>query len=593
MIGKFITFFAIIVSILPTATADQWLYVTDQNAVDGCGMECNTNKPYKCLGTVNNFQDCTTLCSKDIDCDIVTYSNTTGNCWTRLDAVWSPISSSGTTSGCDTSLVTGCKAIPPYSELNVTFKVKGQVGVPLHPLAPAVALDFWLSSDPVYGEKWENSGILTIDLNNPDLIKYSSAIAPAILRLGGSPEDSITFDTDGTCTPGNGNGPSSNYYCSQVHPYTYGCLTPTRWEQILEFADLVGFKIAFGLNGCFGRESANTPMNFSNAQALMEATANSIHAGAVSYWELSNEVVPNTISAKQWVNDALYLRNLSMEIFSSKGLKPPSLVGPDQGGSAVADVVTALTGQIDALSAITYHQYPQCIAPQNNEPFTLLSSCLNELSSAALGYSTTTSTIQNLAAWSGEGADHSGGGIPGLTDTFRSSFYYATQIGSLPFNGVELMARQCLSGGDYELLQRFSNASFAPNPDFYILWLTRNIFKQGARTFNVTSSAPPIASGLQIFAFESSSTFDGTTALLIINSHTQNTYYLSQLTSSETNVTQTTTEFHLTGDVTAVHGPVSINGHIMTGDLPSVASLGVTGGSIIIVQPASLVFVII
>ena len=56
--------------------------------------------------------------------------------------------------------------------------------------------------------------------------------------------------------------------------------------------------------------------------------------------------------------------------------------------------------------------------------------------------------VPSLAAWSGEGADHSGGGVAGLTDTFRSSFYYATQLGALPLAGVELMARQGLSGGD-------------------------------------------------------------------------------------------------------------------------------------------------
>ena len=70
--------------------------------------------------------------------------------------------------------------------------------------------------------------------------------------------------------------------------------------------------------------------------------------------------------------------------------------------------------------------------------------------------------------WAGETADHSGGGIPGLTDTFRSCLYYAWQLGALPAAGVPLAARQCLSGGDYELLQR---VGFAPNPDFWVAWL--------------------------------------------------------------------------------------------------------------------------
>jgi heparanase 1 len=569
-----------------------WLYFSGENAVDGCGMQCSSTDPkWKCLGNCNSVQQCENLCSQDVKCSIMTFSSTTGNCWARYDGLWNPISASGTTAGCDTSSVKGCQAPPPYSGPNVTFSIGGEIGVPLHPLAPAVALDFWLATDPTYGEKWQSSGILTIDLTNKDLIKYSSALSPAILRIGGSPEDSIIFDTDGSCTPG-GTGPSQNYYCSQVRPYTYGCLSPTRWEEILAFADLVGFKIAFGLNGCYGRESANSPMNFSNAQELMVATANSQHAGALLFWELSNEVVPNTINANQWVADVSNLKKISDEIFTSKGLNSPAFVGPDQGGSAVSDVVTALNKTSGALAAVTYHQYPQCVAPSVGTPFALLPSCLNQLPSAALGYSTTTSAISGLQVWSGESADHSGGGIPGLTDTFRSSFYYATQIGSLPAYGVELMARQCLSGGDYELLQRFANASFAPNPDYFVLWLTRGIFKQGAHTFNVSSSAPPTASGLQIFAFEASSSFSGMTALLIINSHTDNTYYLTQSFSEETQG-GTRTEWHMTGDLTAVHGPVFINGRAMLGDLPAdVTSIGVSGiGSEIIVKPSSIVFV--
>jgi hypothetical protein len=49
-------------------------------------------------------------------------------------------------------------------------------------------------------------------------------------------------------------------------------------------------------------------------------------------------------------------------------------------------------------------------------------------------------TAGNIAVWAGETADHSGGGVANLTDTFRSSFYYAWQLGALPQYGVELAA---------------------------------------------------------------------------------------------------------------------------------------------------------
>lgn len=576
------------------ATASSsWVYVAGENAVDGCGMACGGSDPrFRCLGTFKSpqgLQECEVACNKTASCAIVTYSTATGNCWERLDGVWDLTASTGTTSGCDTSRVPACNPPPPYSDLNVTVSVGAPAGVPMHPLGPAFALDFWLSTDPTYGEKWGSSGVLTIDLDSPMLNMYSSALAPAILRLGGSPEDSIVFDADGTCSPGGGDGPFPGYYCSQVRPYTYGCLTPARWEAILAFADRVGFKIAFGFNGCYGRSGPDAPMDYSNARAIMEATAASAHAGALAYWELSNEVVPQTIHATSYVADLRVLRNMSEEIFSTRGLAPPGLVGPDQAdGIAVNEVVDALHNETGVLSAITYHQYPQCESDSTGT-FAMSPSCLAKLPQVALATSSVSSTIPGLAAWSGEGADHSGGGVAGLTDTFRSSFYYATQIGSLPLNGVELMARQCLSGGDYELLQRFSNASFAPNPDFYIAWIARGLFRKGAQAFNVTSSAPPSLSGLQVFAFEGNPASGGSTTLMFVNAHLTNTYYARPLT-----LVGQRAEWHVTGDLTSPHAPVFINGVAMQpGSLPSLASIGVPQccGNVIVVQPASIVFV--
>ena len=326
-------------------------------------------------------------------------------------------------------------------------------------------------------------------------------------------------------------------------------------------------------------------MDLSNVRALMEATAASPHASALAYVELSNEVVPNTISAAQWVADADSIRNMSAQIFGAKGLAPPQVVGPDQGGSAIADVVAALDGREGLIHAAVYHQYPECVAPAKGEPVVMQPSCLSQLPSAAAGYSATAAAVPGLAVWSGEGADHSGGGVANLTDTFRSSFYYAIELASLPTVGVELMARQCLNGGDYELLQR---NSFVPNPDYYLLWLFKQLVKQGARALNATLSAPALQSGLFVYAFDAKA--GASVALLAVNAHASNTYRVSLAGPA---VGGARTEFHLTGDVAVPHGPVAVNGRVLAGDLPPVASLGVPGeaGSVLEVAPASIVFV--
>ncbi|KAJ9461956.1 Heparanase-like protein 3 [Diplonema papillatum] len=133
--------------------------------------------------------------------------------------------------------------------------------------APAVTLDFWLRNDTSFGEKWQNASVLTIDFDDPNIVAAASALS-GTLRVGGSPVNSIYFDTTGSCQPG-GDGPSSPYYCSQVKPYIYACLTPQRWAEILRFAKKTGLKLLMGMNVCYGRKSANSSMDFSNMQVRL------------------------------------------------------------------------------------------------------------------------------------------------------------------------------------------------------------------------------------------------------------------------------------------------------------------------------------
>lgn len=90
---------------------------------------------------------------------------------------------------------------------------------------------------------------------------------------------------------------------SQVHPYSYDCLTPARWNALLEFAHSTGLKIALGLNGCYGRQSPTSLMDLSNVKALMQATVASPYVKALWGFEFTNEVVPNTIAPAAWAAD--------------------------------------------------------------------------------------------------------------------------------------------------------------------------------------------------------------------------------------------------------------------------------------------------
>jgi hypothetical protein len=386
-----------------------------------------------------------------------------------------------------------------------------------------------------------------------------------------------------------------------VHPYTYDCLSGARWEALLAFAADTGLKIALGLNGCYGRPSANESMVYANAAAIFAATAASPHAADGFYgFELSNEVVPGTVAPAAWGRDAAALKELARAAFAARGLPAPPLVGPDQSCCEAQVGVMAATPP-GVISALTFHQYPECTAPAQAAGLVLQPSCLSAIDTHSAGAVAAAAGGPGAAppVWMGEGADHSGGGVPGLTDTFRSSFYTAWLYGASAASGVELTARQCLSGGDYELLQR-DGGGFAPNPDFWLLYLFKNLVNgaQGATARNVTHSAPPTSTGVRVFAFS-----PGTCApvprlaLLALNLQTDTAV---TVTLAGQDWGGPRTEFHLSGNASAVHGDVACNGNVLRMDPathapPPVQGLGVPAapGSPLLLQPGGIAFVLI
>ena len=196
-----------------------WNTFTSSNAVNDCGSECtNTTPPFVCLGSFPTEAECFSRAS--MSSDVFTWSSYSKHCWTRTDHLWTTITADGDIAGCNNATVTGCVTPSPRPiTSNLTISLSAAAVSKTHALHPALALDFWRSDDPRFGVKWGNSSAITIDLTDPVLRAAASALAPAILRLGGSPDDSVIFDTDGSCIPqSGGDGPFPGYYCSQVHP---------------------------------------------------------------------------------------------------------------------------------------------------------------------------------------------------------------------------------------------------------------------------------------------------------------------------------------------------------------------------------------
>ena len=53
--------------------------------------------------------------------------------------------------------------------------------------------------------------------------------------------------------------------------------------------------------------------------------------------------------------------------------------------------------------------------------------------------------------------------MPGVSDSFEGVIQYMDSFGGLARQGLKVLARQALLGGDYELVDR---DTFLPNPDY-------------------------------------------------------------------------------------------------------------------------------
>ena len=544
----------------------------------------NATPPFLCLGLFpSSSSACVDACVGDFACTQVTWASDDGRCFTRTDGQWQLVPG-GTVAACDNATVPGCIPPPPRNNTRLTAVVgAAPAGVTTHALSPAVTLDGW---NGTLFPKWGSGSYLALDLDSPRLLALAAALSPGILRLGGSPEDSILFDDDGSCVAGSGgDGPAPDgYYCSQVRPYVYGCLTRARWFALLAFAARTNLSIVLGLNGCTGRMSADGAMDVGNVRALLEATAASPHAAALHGLELSNEVFVNSITPRAWGEDAARITALAQQLLGRR----LAFAGPDD--ASPAHLALALNSTpAGTLSALTYHHYPGCEA-NSSDYFALDPACLQIIDDWGALFSSVGAS-RGVPTWAGETAEHGGGGVTGLTDTFTSSLYYAWQLGTLPLHGVELAARQALVGGDYELLDR---NTLAPNPDYWVLYLFKALIGGGARAFPVNVSASAAASGVRVFCFSASAATGATRTLLALSLNTVGARIEVELQGEGMGGARL--EYALSGDLAAPRGSVACNGAALQlgadGAPPPWRALGVAraAGAPLELAAASVVF---
>lgn len=334
-------------------------------------------------------------------------------------------------------------------------------------------LDWWPPEKCDYGTcSWGHDSLLNLDLKNIVLLNAIRAFSPLKIRLGGTLQDKVLYQTEDNPKPCN----SFTKNPSVLFGFTQGCLPLARWDELNSFFNQSGALIIFGLNALNGKSiqqdnTATGPWDPTNAASLIRYTVKKGYD--IFGWELGNELsgsgVGVRISVDQYAADTVVLHNLIQDIYKETSLKPLT-IGP--GGFFDAgwfqQYITKTNG---SLNAITHHIYN--LGPGSDEH--LMDRILNPsiLDSGGDDFPRLQSIVNSsgtlAVAWVGESGGAYNSGRDKVTNTFVFSFWYLNQLGMASAHDTKTYCRQSLIGGNYGLL---NTTTFDPNPDYYsaLLW---------------------------------------------------------------------------------------------------------------------------
>ncbi|KAI4377183.1 hypothetical protein MLD38_014855 [Melastoma candidum] len=333
-------------------------------------------------------------------------------------------------------------------------------------------LDWWPPEKCDYGTcSWGHASLLNLDLGNKLLLNAIKAFSPLKIRLGGTLQDKVVYQTDDfkQC-------PSFSRNASEIFGFSEGCLPLSRWDQLNTFFQESGAQIIFGLNVLAGRTlrsgfPAAGAWDHRNAESFMRYTVSKNYT--IFGWELGNELCGNgvgtKVSAGQYAVDTISLMNLVQDIYN--GVEPKPLVLGPGGFFDTAWFTEYLNKSGSSVNVATHHIYN--LGPGSDAHLIekiLDQTILDGVASTFQGLqSTLKSSSTSAVAWVGEAGGAYNSGRNTVTNAFVFNFWYLDQLGMTSTFNTKAYCRQSLIGGNYGLL---NTTTFAPNPNYYsaLLW---------------------------------------------------------------------------------------------------------------------------
>jgi heparanase 1 len=380
----------------------------------------------------------------------------------------------------------------------------------------SVAVD---TAQVVGGEWWSSSGEMELmgqervpvyDFSRPRLRALAAALAPAFLRIGGSDADRIYYDM------------SAEPLQEAPDGYNF-VLTAKQLDGVFEFADTLGYDVAFTLSSGLGPDVRDETGAWipDMTEDLVSYVASKDYA--VSLWELGNEWNQHFVDlgdgfeAEQVIADFATARALLDEYFDDflfGGIS--SSYWPSVGEIAPLYPDFISMGGADSVDVITWHYYPQQsqrgpVATDPWAPGLLLDP--KRLDIALKWYDDIADHrdehAPEIPIWLGETGHAQYGGQPGSSDRFEGTFWWLDQLGALAGRGQPITVRQTLSGSNYGLID---DVTLDPRPDYWASVLWRRLM--GERVLDVSRTAAD--DYVRVYAHCTQGP-PGTVAVLVIN----------------------------------------------------------------------------
>lgn len=406
-----------------------------------------------------------------------------------------------------------------------------------------------------------------IDLADPMLRKFASALSPAYLRVSGTAANSTFFASSEGAPP---HAPAG----------FKNVLTRRQWRDVIDFSNAVDAPIVTSFAISPGTRDAEGLWKPDQARQIISATR--ADGGHIAAAEFMNEPdLPAIGGAPAGYDASRFAADFAVfDAFMKNAASDVMILAPGTMGRSpeATDLFLAAASGIDAVSYHFYGALSERCAGGQTADAALSDEWLSRTDQTLTFYR----GLRDRAApgkpiWLTETAEAACGGNR-WSSTFLDTFRYLDQLGRLAKAGVQIVMHNTLAGSDYGLLDE---TTFRPRPNYWaaLLW------RQWMGTV-VLDAGVPIEPGLHVYA-HCQRKMPGGVVLLVINNDAQKTHELALPVSS----------IRFTLDAASLQsGAVRLNGVVLTGEaidrLPKLAGLPVNPGAMSF-APATMTFVVI